>query len=467
MKKGRYFYFGRELCAQANRCLNNDTIKDIWRGCCSYCGTLSIFCCDGFCFTAGEAGYIQIPQNSEYIVSVRDGGVFVGAVNSKALARAMMVLMMRIETVSADEGEERFRIAECEIKSGYTVETRMIHFCVFPETTYSFIKKSIRLAGLMQYTHVVLEFWGTLRFDCQRALSWPSAFTKEQAAELGREIKEMGMDVIPMFNHLGHASACRVSGGKHVVLDQDPRLCTLFSPDGWSWNIESEKTKALLTRVRRELYDLFPHSEYFHLGCDEVYSYGTDEDNQQKMREYLVSIVQTVHSEGKKPIIWGDMLLNHEMLGLGNEYFCNCDTPENSEKLISALPRYTIIADWHYDNTDIPVKTSLYLKDRGFEVMGTPWFLYDNCLAHAKTVQEYGLAGIIVTTWHTLAQQMAQIVYDAIICGAKHSLWAGESRNQLETETAALLRKLCFVDGDYTEAGWTDNQVFKQARAAI
>ena len=30
------------------------------------------------------------------------------------------------------------------------------------------------------------------------------------------------MEVIPMINHLGHASASRACYGRHVVLDQNP-----------------------------------------------------------------------------------------------------------------------------------------------------------------------------------------------------------------------------------------------------
>lgn len=193
-------------------------------------------------------------------------------------------------------------------------------------------EKNLRLAGVMQYTHVVLEYWGTLRYDCLKELAWPQAFDKTFAKDMAREIREMGMEAIPMLNHLGHASACRVSGGKHVVLDQNPRLAPLFSPDGWSWNAESSKVQELLAAVRRELYDIYPDAKYIHLGCDEVYSYERGEEDQRKMRVFMTALLAQVSAEGKTPMIWGDMLLNAENVGIvGDKERYHCADRRSSE----------------------------------------------------------------------------------------------------------------------------------------
>lgn len=147
----------------------------------------------------------------------------------------------------------------------------MIHICVFPENDLYFIKKLIRLAVLCQYTHIVIEFWGMLRYDRLKELAWPHAFTKAEAGELIRECRELGMEPVPMFNHLGHATGSRLCYGKHVVLDQNAKLEHLFTPDGWAWNIGSSEVAELLRGIRIELYELFGPGEYCHIGCDEAY----------------------------------------------------------------------------------------------------------------------------------------------------------------------------------------------------
>ena len=471
-----YFYFENSLPASADSRLNNATILDLWNGFTFQCGSLRLE--SGAANTFVTAGMVapEVPQGKEFVIEVTDQGIAVAGRDYRCLARGVMVLMMRIEALSLEQGAEQFRIAECRLESTYTIENRMIHYCVFPETTPLFLKKVLRLAGVMQYTHVVLEFWGMLQYDCLKELAWPNAFTKEYAKQVVQEIEDMGMEAIPMMNHLGHAAACRVSGGKHVVLDQNPRLAMLFSPDGWSWNIDSQVSHDLLKEVRRELYEIYPNASYFHLGCDEVYSYEKGDEDQKKMRNFLHDLIEEVKAEGKRPIIWGDMLLNPDAIGVGSRrqvprpekpYFCGCDTPENAEKMIEAIPKDTVIADWHYDVLEAPIETSVYLKNKGFDVLGAPWFKLPNCQAHVDTVHDHQLFGLMVTTWHTLAEKMSHVLEDALMCGAYQSPWSGRASSKIRTETATLLRKVCFVNGDYKEAGFTDSQIFMQANPMV
>lgn len=463
---GGFYVFSRELKACADRRLNNATIRRLWQGFCCQAGQIVMEEADGVFFRAGAIPVPEVPGKAEFVIRVTEQGMAVAAKDYSGLARGVLVLMMRIEPVALEEGREQFRVAACSVEGNYGIRSRMIHFCVFPETTPAFLQKCIRLAGVMQYTHVVLEFWGMLRYDCLKELAWGNAWPKDFAKGIVREIEDMGMEAVPMMNHLGHAAGCRVSGGKHVVLDQNPRLAALFSPDGWSWNILNPRVRDLLKDVRRELYEVFPNARYFHLGCDEVYSYEKGDEDQRRMRSFLRSVIEEVQMEGVRPIIWGDMLLNARACGVdgGHQpYVCGCDTPEHADKLIAAIPRDTVIADWHYDILQAPVKTSVYLKEKGFDVLGAPWFEDANCRAHVDTAREHGLMGVMVTTWHTLAQKMPHIVADALMCGAFQSPWSGPESSKVRTETATLLRKVCFVDGDYKEAGWTDSQIFMQA----
>lgn len=461
-----FFTFSGNLRAVGDPRLNNATMLELWRG---FCGTGGALLLDaGSANTFVTEGMVppELPPDEEFVIRVTRQGIAVTGRDYGGLARGLMVVMMRITSLSLVPGQERFRVGECLLHSRYTVARRMIHLCVFPETSPLFLRKLIRLAGVMQYTHIVLEYWGMLQYDCLKELAWPQAFSKAFAKEMVEEIENLGMEAIPMMNHLGHASGCRVTGGKHVVLDQNPRLAGLFSQDGWSWNIESPDTWQLLSKIRQELYEIYPHTGYFHLGCDEVYSYERGEEDQRKMRRFLRDIICQVRSEGKRPIIWGDMLLNARNAGVEGDpepYFCSCDSPEDAEKLIAEIPRDTIIVDWHYDNLTAPVKTSLYLKSKGFDVMGAPWYREANCQAHVDTIRDGELYGLMVTTWHTLAEKLPHILADALMVGAYQSPWSGAQPNKVRTEAAALLRKVCFVRGDYREAGWTEAQAFLQA----
>ena len=83
-------------------------------------------------------------------------------------------MLMKIERKI---GKKEFFIdSVCENKA-YNIKNRMIHLCVFPENSLLEIKKYIRLFSVLQYTHVIVEFWGTFKFDILSSLAWENAFT--------------------------------------------------------------------------------------------------------------------------------------------------------------------------------------------------------------------------------------------------------------------------------------------------
>ena len=207
-----------------------------------------------------------LEEDLEYAIFVNEKGCAVVGRDISGLMRGYFDLLMKLKP-----HEGKYILCHTCRQSNYLLKNRMIHICVFPENDLYFIKKLIRLAALCQYTHIVIEFWGMLRYDRLKELAWPHAFTKAEAGELIRECRELGMEPVPMFNHLGHATGSRLCYGKHVVLDQNAELEHLFTPDGWAWNIGSSEVAELLRGIRNELFEVFGTGEYCHIGCDEAY----------------------------------------------------------------------------------------------------------------------------------------------------------------------------------------------------
>lgn len=456
MKK--HFTFGNKVECKGDRRLNNDTLKKLWKNFCFTACELSVSRGEELSFVIGSAQPLEVRPESEYAISVNEQGAAVSGRDFGGLMRGIMVLMMQIEYASLEEGEECFKIGCMNLQSSYRIKNRMIHICVFPENSLNYIKKLVRLIAVCQYTHIVVEFWGTLRYDCLKELSWPNAFTKGELREIIREIRELGMEPIPMFNMLGHASASRICFGKHVVLDQNPRLQPLFTPDGWVWNITSPKVKALLREIRKELYDLFGESEYFHIGCDEAYYAAHSKKIADILPAYLGEITHEVAAEGRRPMVWMDMFL--EKGQFPKEYFCN-GAPGESEKLISRLEKETVMVDWQYNIKQAPIETLVHLKNKGFELIGAPWLDFENISACIDTVSEHKLSGVMLTLWHTLKYQMRGILRCAHEFGAQTFPWSEESGgpDAPAPETASLLRRLSFEGNSYEECGWSQQQI--------
>ena len=321
------FVLPRVVCARAHASLNRDIIKEFWRNFAFQSSELHISECEEYVFSVGNAERIDL-DGGEYGACVEEGGIFLCAEDEKSLLRGFMTLIDRIRATEIEDVTAA-EIECCRFTERATIPCRMAHFCVFPETGLWELQRFVRLCGALKYTHIVLEFWGMLRFDCMKELAWANAFTKEQIRPIIREARDLGLEVIPMFNHWGHASAGRVMHGKHVVLDQNPTLQPYFSEDGWCWDIRKPKVKRLLREIREELTALCGDGEYFHIGCDEAYNFAFSKENMDFICDFINEISEEMNGKGRKIIAWGDMFLyRHAQYNQNNSYSCNAPTPE-------------------------------------------------------------------------------------------------------------------------------------------
>ncbi|MBQ7392424.1 MAG: family 20 glycosylhydrolase, partial [Clostridia bacterium] len=307
IKKAGSLVFSGEIDAIAHPCLNKDIIKDFWNNFTFQSSTLSICESKEFIFSIGSTQPLSL-DDCDYSINVDPDGICICAENEKNLIRGYMTLLDRFHAVDHKE-TLAVELACCQIKDKPMLQNRMVHFCVFPETEIWELQRFLRLCGALKYTHVALEFWGMLNYDCMKELSWSHGFTKEQIAPLIREANDLGIEIIPMFNHWGHASAGRVMHGKHVVLDQNPALQTYFSDDGWCWDIRNPKVRKLLRQIREELIELCGQGEYFHIGCDEAYNFEVTEENMDLICDYINGISEEMRVQKRRVIVWGDMIL--------------------------------------------------------------------------------------------------------------------------------------------------------------
>lgn len=392
-------------------------------------------------------------QNSEsneweYEIAISPEKAVLTYESSEGLIHALVTLLQEIES----EDENHFIVCG-EIKDSPSVSFRGIHLCVFPETTLDFLRKTVRLAGFLKYSHIILEFWGMLKYDVMESLSWDFAYTKDEIRPIIKDANALGMKVIPMFNHLGHASQSRAIHGRHVVLDQDPSKYYLFEPDGWTWCISNPETKELLRKIRKELIELCGNSGYFHIGCDEAQSLATcrkcrRQDKTELFTKYLSEIQEELSSDSIRCIMWGDMFLKsgdypEKYVSLGDE---------KTSKAIENISREFVIADWQYEVLETPVVSADYFKSKGFDVLLSPFFINKNIETLGESSKEH--FGYLATTWHLLHEK-----YSMVINGAYMS-WCGEM-NSLKSRlssVANILRKIAPSWGNFEKAGWHEKE---------
>jgi hypothetical protein len=336
----------------------------------------------------------------------------------------------------------------------------MAHFCIFASTKLYELERFIRFCGALKFTHVILEFWGMLKYDCMKELAWKHAFSKEQIRPIIDIAHDFGVEIIPMFNHWGHASASRCMHGKHVVLNQNPSLQSYFSDTGWCWDYSKAKTRELLKKVREELMELCGQGEFFHIGCDEAYGFDFSQKSMSDFCEYLNEIARDLKKHGRRAIAWGDMFIaQRNWFESKNRYTCNCKSEAEEKYFLSRLDKSIIIADWQYDSPVYPVQTSAIFKDYGFDVIICPWDRGVNeSVASVKTAID-GLYGVMHTTWHTLSSGYPFLLLITQLC------WQNDVINDCAercTNSANVLRKAYFTNGDFEKSGWSEKEIVER-----
>jgi len=452
-KEGK-FVFNDTVSAVANKCLCKDIFPELWFNHTYRQSALIIKETDELIFKIGDAS-IPDTKGELYAISISESGICVKSETQKGLINGFMTLIDRILIEDFDWGASAY-VDACEILDSPKFENRMIHYCIFPDTDIKKFIRLIKLTAILKYSHIILEFWGTIKFDAMKELAWESGYSKEEIRPIIELAKDLGLEVIPMFNHWGHASASRIIYGKHVVLDQNPALQTYFSDDGWCWAIEKPKVRELLKSIREELCELFGDGNYFHIGCDEAYNFKFTKENQDMICDYINSLADELASLGRRTIIWGDMFVsvNNKKFVVENDYIGSSPDEETQNHMLNRLDKKIVIADWQYNTENYPVESAVMFKNAGLDTLICPWDrsvkVSDACI---KTLKEDGLFGLIHTTWSTLDMGMPYVGRTACCC------WDKEVSSNTDilfyaTRTAAVLRKAGFAEGSFEDAGW-------------
>lgn len=452
-KKGCY-YLNKKVSFYANDIINKDILRKFWNSFSFGHSDIEFMQTDDLVFYTDIAKQVELGEYT-YAINVETDGIFVKAKDEKGLISGFMTL---IDLIKMDD-DGNVKIDCCEIYESPYIKKRMIHFCVFPETEIWELKKFVRLCGALKYTHVVIEFWGMLKFDCLKELSWDNAFTKDMIRPIVKEANEMGIEIIPMFNHWGHAAQCRIIHGKHVVLDQNPKLQYLFDDTGWCWNFLSSKTKNLLKNIRYELIELCGDGSYFHIGCDEAEGFSYTKEKMDEVCEYINEVNADISSYGRKAIMWADMFLYKKPLYENENIYGGAPTEKAAEYMLDSVDKNIVMADWQYSCTKTPIETSILLKNAGFDVLICPWgrdFESDSVEVCLDTIKDYNVDGIMHTTWHTLSNGTMYVGKVAM------ESWTKSTKDTVPVyaaKTASIQRKVCFADGNYERSGWARLQI--------
>ena len=232
-----------------------------------------------------------------------------------------------------------------------------------------------------------------VELDSHPEIVTPYAFSKAEARRFIEAAAEVGIDVVPEIETLGHASyITRLPQYAHLA-DGDPTHFNAACPS-------QPETLALMRDILTETAELFD-SPYLHAGLDEVNFGGCKrcaERGHGKPQwwvyaEHTKAIHAIITGAGKRMIMWADHV-------------------EKAPAMLEVLPADIVMAHWQYWKVERePIDRSLAA---GFEVIGAPsmcWFgtmvspratdldVVDAMAATADEWADRGMRGVVNTWW--------------------------------------------------------------------
>jgi hypothetical protein len=276
---------------------------------------------------------------------------------------------------------------------------------------------AVRYLAPMGVNTLIVEIDDRFQFKSHPELSGGD-ITAADARAFSKKVKAAGMDVVPLYECLGHQGA----GGErdalltaHPELDETPwvgrdaGLPEFYTP---AWCASNDTVYDYVLPAIDELISAFGATT-FHVGMDEVFEIGLCDKCKDTPKSVLFAqTVKRLHdhlaAEGVKMMMWGDRLLDGKVIN----HTWEADVL-GTHGAISKIPKDIIIADWHYERTKYP-SVGIFL-DKGFSVLPACWkdpvaavnFLKSAEKQAASRGKQSAMMGMLITDWGVMPTDLA------------------------------------------------------------
>lgn len=291
------------------------------------------------------SGFQEGNTDEAYMLTIKENSIHLEAATPKGMFYAAMSLIQLIEN-----GEN---IPQCEITDYPVLPIRGISDDISrgQVSTLENFKHIIRTIArykmntYMPYLEdmVVLESFPDIGKE-------RGALTKEEIKEIVSFAEMHYVEVIPIFQTLGHYENI-LSMDKYVHLAEFPGSASLC--------VSCPETYEFLEKALEEVFELFP-SKYFHMGADESFDVGKgksydlvkESDIATVHAEHYKKVYEICKKHGKEVLMYGDVILHH---------------PE----ILKMIPDDITIVDWHYGAKHDYPSTDTF-ADHGFPYYVSP-----------------------------------------------------------------------------------------------
>lgn len=243
-----------------------------------------------------------------------------------------------------------------------------------------FMKSSL---GPNQVNRLVLRVDYNFEYNSHPELRNENPLSRKDVSRLYETATQLGIEIIPQFNLLGHQSWQTQLGNLLKVYPEFDETPGVAIPDKYTWpNADGLYCKSycplhpevhdVVFALVDELMEAF-HAKTFHAGMDEVFFIGHDDclrcsgkDTGILFADEVTAIRNHLNKNNQSLWIWGDRLLDGKKTGIGEwEGSIN-----NTHTAINLIPKDVVICDWHYERAE---PTAVIFAAHGLQVITCPY----------------------------------------------------------------------------------------------
>jgi hypothetical protein len=276
--------------------------------------------------------------------------------------------------------------------------------------------KDIPVLAEMGINKIILEVDYHFTFQSHPELrQTDSTITKKGAQKFTDVCSENGIEVIPLFQCLGHQSWAEET---FKLLEVYPELD--LTPGAFpnneglycrEWDVTNPRVYEIVFALMDEIIEAFD-AKAMHVGMDEVFLLGSEESPSTK-GQYPAALfaksINDIHDHlvrkrGVEMMIWGDRLINAEDINYGSWE----SSVNGTSDAVDMIPTDIIICDWHYESfNDYKIESNEYLSipmflKKGFRVIPTSYKSaenMENLLYYSALMDNQNMLGHLFTLW--------------------------------------------------------------------
>jgi hypothetical protein len=237
---------------------------------------------------------------------------------------------------------------------------------------------------------------GGVRWTSHPEVARKNAWDKEELRECLDYAREHFLEVIPQEQSIGHVDE---------ILAVHPGLAEQKGY-GNTFCLSNPQVKTYLTDILTEWIDLC-HPRAFHLGSDEAYPIGVCEACKghspgELVAQHITFLHDWLAKRGIKTMMWSDMLLDRKAWpGVKANSNSGGEFSAAVHPALDLLPKDIIITYWDYDGDQVEKYAGAirHFQDKGFPVVGCPWYDQAGNYAFARALHQEKSLGFTGTTW--------------------------------------------------------------------